>query len=332
MNLEFKRDTSLRKKYFTPESFAHPAKMNAQLLLFLVREYTKPGEVILDPMAGSGTLMLACTLGRSVILVELEEKFCKMCRDNWEKVRQMPQLGETMGDCQILQGDSRQLEGLVEKIITSPPYAETIQGSGAEAARKRISEGKYKGLRPDVWTSKGNLAGSTFGDSYSKDPNNIGNLPYGKVENIITSPPYENQIHPTREDAEKVKAIRPADYGEHSQAVSGALYKPSKENIGNLKTTSYLDAMLQVYRSCWAVLKDGGLLILVTKNFIRNRKVIRLDSDTILLCEKAGFHLVERHRRILPAQSFWRILYHRKYPSVDIIDCEDILVFSKGGN
>jgi hypothetical protein len=60
--------------------------------------------------------------------------------------------------------------------MTSPPYEDALNGSGADAIRKRISEGKYVGKRPDVWTSKGNIAGSTFGDGYGQSPGQIGNL------------------------------------------------------------------------------------------------------------------------------------------------------------
>jgi len=68
-------------------------------------------------------------------------------------------------------------------------------------------------------------------------------------------------------------------------------------------------------------------MIVVTKNFIRNKKEVRLDEDTIKLCEQAGFGFVERHYRKLPAQSFWRVIYHAKYPDAPILDREDILVF-----
>ncbi len=142
MELKFKRDTSFRKQFFVPDSFAHPAKMDAQLLIWIVERYTKPGEVILDPMAGMGTTMLACTLGRNVVLVELEEKFCKMCKSNWEKVSAMPQLGYDMGQCNIIQGDARQLEGLlVDKIVTSPPFGEAQSGGGI--ARKGYQGPKH---------------------------------------------------------------------------------------------------------------------------------------------------------------------------------------------
>ena len=93
----FPRDTAFRKQFFVPGSWAHPAKMDAQLLIKIVETYTKPGDLVLDCMAGSGTTMLACALGRDVVLVELEEKFCQMCRDNWEKVKMRPQLGYGMG-------------------------------------------------------------------------------------------------------------------------------------------------------------------------------------------------------------------------------------------
>lgn len=76
--IKFKRDTAFRKQFFVPDSFAHPAKMDAQLLMWIVLKYTEAGKTILDPMAGSGTTMLACGVGRNAILVELEEKFCKM--------------------------------------------------------------------------------------------------------------------------------------------------------------------------------------------------------------------------------------------------------------
>ena len=368
MEIKFKRDTSFRKQFFVPESFAHPAKMDAQLLLWIVERYTKEGETILDPMAGSGTTMLACTVSRNVVLVELEEKFCKMMAANWEQVKMRPQLGSGMGSCQIIQGDARQLEGLVDKIVTSPPYAETLQGSGADAARKRISEGKYKGLRPDVWTSKGNIAGSTFGDGYSRDPDNIGSLPYGQIDSIVTSPPYsdeptisESYLKIRREigrDTSKpsqryrkydsiitsppYEGIESRDRSIESSFREGqdgipkrgdvslsVGYSENSANIGNLKSASYLEAMALVYAQCHKVLKPGGLLILVTKNFLRDQKEIRLDSDTIALCEKSGFQFVERHYRKLPSQSFWRVIYAKKYPDAPVLDNEDVLVFAK---
>lgn len=471
MEIEFKRDTAFRKQFFVPDSFAHPAKMDAQLLIWIVERYTKPGEVILDPMAGMGTTMLACGLGRDVVLVELEGKFCKMCRDNWEQVKMRPQLGYEMGNCQIIQGDARRLEGLlvdgiitsppyaetgasgksrspfwerladdptsarygrekhpsvgegysadpnnignlpygeVDKIVTSPPFGEALSGGGIakyghfsdpELAKraysaenmniqkqiKRVEEGKAKMKRPDVFTSEGNKAAKGFFEgNYSYNPQNIGNLPYGQLDKIVTSPPYTNRMDGGMKDApgmlytdeskdswyttrnqnnignlkygevdkiitsppyegsisgnespqsEKLIERQSGDgkWGKHLRLGESTLhtYSDSQENIGNLKSTSYLEAMLQVYSQCHKVLKPDGLMILVLKNFIRNKQVIRLDSDTIKLCEQAGFKFFERHYRHLTSMSFWRIIYHNKYPEAPLLEKEDILVFTK---
>ena len=257
--ITFKRDTSFRKELFTSDHFAHPAKMDAQLLIWIVEHYTKPGETILDPMAGCGTTMLACISGRNAILVELEQKFVDMQKANWNKVRMMPQLGCQMGECQIIQGDARNLGNvLVDHAIFSPPY-ENVDKIGRE----------YGGIVARE-VAKGNTKG------------NLG---------------------------------------------QAQIYSRDGGNIGNLKAESYLSAMLQVYQQCHSVLRPGGLLILITKNFIRNKKEVRLDEDTMKLCDQAGFQFVERHYRKLPAQSFWRVIYRQKYPDAPVLDKEDILVF-----
>ena len=341
--IRFKRDTAFRKQFFVPDSFAHPAKMDAQLLVWIVEHYTKAGETILDPMAGSGTMMLACMMGRHVIGVELESKFCDMAKANWEKVRQKPMLGSTMGTCQIIQGDARQLEGLlVDKIVTSPPYAEaksaitdkewlrehqdelSMNSPSRHGAHQRENQHHERLIIPD-------------------NPSNIGNLPYGNIDSIITSPPYEESVSAStggerdmssarqREKRLRDKGYDPAKYqgGVGRNCEVDFQYSKSEDNIGNLKSQSYLEAMLQVYQQCHKVLKPEGLMALVTKNFIRNKQIVKLDEDTIKLCNQAGFSFIERYYRELPSQSFWRIIYHKKYPNVEQILNEDVLVFSK---
>jgi predicted RNA methylase len=136
-------------------------------------------------MAGSGTTMLACTLGRNVILVELEEKFVKMCQDNWEQVKMRPQLGYTMGECVIMQGDARQLEDILcDKIITSPPFGDTNLfrtndidkrvEKQYEAELKATKEGRKFGVH-----SKEDIR--RYFEGQITNPNNIGNLPYGAI-------------------------------------------------------------------------------------------------------------------------------------------------------
>jgi len=361
MDLEFKVDTKERKQWFTAESFAHPAKMSLPLELWLIEKYTKPGDVILDPMAGIGTILVGAALGRNILCVELEDKFCKMMEANFGKIMQKgPQMGYQMGHVDIIQGDARNLEGLlVDKIVTSPPYAGSkemhdpdfmINTAGDLA--ERVKTGEIKG---HAFTKEAReRAYRKRKDGLPDNPDNIANLPYGEVDKIITSPPYAeaqsgggiaqkgyqgSKHSPT--DLVGKRSYMPENIGDDnnisnltygnidavitSPPYEGALtsssqhgntgiaadnpkladtgrYKAENENnIGNLKSQSYLEAMLQVYQQCHKVLKPNGLMILVLKNFIRNKQVIRLDLDTIKLCEQAGFELTEQHKRKLPS-------------------------------
>lgn len=388
----FKSDTAERKRYFKAASFAHPAKMVLGLQIYLIEHYTKPGDVILDPMTGSGTILIACTLGRNVVCVELEEKFVKMQQDNWEKIKSLgPMLGHQMGQATILQGDARDLDGLLaDNILFSPPYAEAQTGGGLSSASLGIGNYKVTTKLPkpayDPRThgkTKGQIANLPYGEisavisspPYEGSGVSAGNVGreiekrWGKgkslssgrkyADAVITSPPYEGSLESSRHVGGIVERENLRDNGgnmslpvaytdldpnikrlrkhDRSNKKAGGPYGKSlahpysgaDENIGNLKNENYLQAMLSVYRQCRGVLKKDGLLVLVTKNFIRDKKVIRLDLDTIKLCEQAGFILKERLQRKLTQQSFWRTIYHKKFPDVEKIEYEDVIIFMK---
>ncbi len=328
MNLTFRSDTKHRKQFFTGVSFSHPAKMLLPLELWLIENYTKPGDVILDPMAGSGTVLVACSMGRHVIAVELEQKFVDMMKGNWQKIQERgPMLGCQMGKATIIQGDARNLEGLlVDRIITSPPYGELAnEKKNTKSNVSREERLRRAGFNPSEFMGgTGRNCSLEDGMRYSKDPENIGNLSYGSIDSIITSPPYEGQMdggsrHTKGGIPERDKTLKRL----------GSYDTTDKNNIGSMYNDCYLSAMLQVYRSCFAALRPGGLLILVVKNFIRNKQIVRLDEDTIKLCEKAGFTFQERHYRKLTQESFWRVIYRQKFPDAPVLDTEDILIFMK---
>ena len=193
-------------------------------------------------------------------------------------------------------------------MISSPPYEGTITGKELPASEKLIERKSGK----EKWGKHLRLGRSQL----SK---------YADV--ICTSPPYEETTQKLPDDYHIPITGSPLSKG--TDNVKLAKFSESPTNIGNLKSDSYLEAMLLVYQGCFKVLKPEGLLILVTKNFIRNKQIVRLDTDTIKLCETAGFTLKERLKRKLTQQSFWRIIYQRKYPDAPRVDFEDVLVFRK---
>jgi hypothetical protein len=62
--------------------------------------------------------------------------------------------------------------------------------------------------------------------------------------------------------------------------------------------------MQKVYKECYKVLKEKGLMILIVKNFIKQKKVVRLDYNTILLTESCNFALIDRYFREIINPSF----------------------------
>lgn len=57
----------------------HPAVFPAALASDMVSTWSNPGDIVLDPFAGSGTTLLtACALGRKSIGVEISAKYCEL--------------------------------------------------------------------------------------------------------------------------------------------------------------------------------------------------------------------------------------------------------------
>lgn len=339
--LRFKATPGLRgwKRFFVKESVRHPAKMNLLLLRFLLETYTKEGETVVDPMAGIGsTIVLASLLGRNGVAVELEPKFCDMIRGNIEKTSKEAWF-RPKGRMACIQGDSREFSKLLaesEAIISSPPYGNRLadvaikdmdpQRMGYRQAISIVTSPPYEGsLSGDKDGPGATSINNPSGFKASSDPGYTLETTWterNKPEAVVTSPPFgpsqkgggiykkgyvgvrrgkvyldpglpERQGHPLSDDPDNIDNM-------------------PYVNIGNMKGGDYLSAMQRVYEECFKVLKPGGIMVLVVRNFVRNFKLIRLDQDTIQICEAAGFKLKERWWFKLPTKSFWRInMEHR---------------------
>ena len=121
MELSFESDRALRQTLFLPGSFAHPAKCHLGALQWLIDRYTQPGQTIGDPMAGSGSLLIATLSQRNVILRDVEPRWINLLQQNAEHIRLLGGLFAGLVD--IGQADARKQWGWqADHLIFSPPY------------------------------------------------------------------------------------------------------------------------------------------------------------------------------------------------------------------
>jgi len=69
------------------KSRLHPTMKPPALLRRLIYHSTKPGDIVYDPFAGSGSTLIACKqLSRRCLAIEYEESYCSTIVERWEKL------------------------------------------------------------------------------------------------------------------------------------------------------------------------------------------------------------------------------------------------------
>ena len=60
----------------------HPTQKPVELMRYMIRTYTNPGDTVLDNTMGAGTTGVACKMdGRSFIGMELDKEYCDYAED-----------------------------------------------------------------------------------------------------------------------------------------------------------------------------------------------------------------------------------------------------------
>jgi DNA modification methylase len=68
-------------------SAEHPTMKPVPLLGQLIQNSSRPGEIVLDPFAGSGSTLVACEqLGRAARCMEISPRFCDVILRRWEEM------------------------------------------------------------------------------------------------------------------------------------------------------------------------------------------------------------------------------------------------------
>jgi len=140
----------------------HPAKFPETMAQEFIEFFTKRGGTVLDPMAGTGsTLVAALRCGRNSYGIELNPKYAEIARQIIAEERQSLGASIEILKSEIITADAtnaaNQLLPTIDYVLTSPPYWDMLHAKGAETQKKRRSSNEL-----DVF--------------YSDDPNDIGNL------------------------------------------------------------------------------------------------------------------------------------------------------------
>ena len=168
-DLDSKRWLKFQKSWFLHNPpprkrgvLVHPAKFPETMAQEFIEFFTKQGESVLDPMAGTGsTLVAALRAKRNSYGIELNPKYAEIAKQIIEEERAT--LGDLVSNlqAQLLNGDASQITDYqlprIDYVLTSPPYWDMLRSRGAETQKKRRESGEL-----DV--------------HYSDDPNDLGNI------------------------------------------------------------------------------------------------------------------------------------------------------------
>jgi DNA modification methylase len=136
---------------------AHPSPKPPQLMAELVRFFTKRDGRVLDPFAGVGGTLLACSMEQRVgVGIELSPHYRAIYQDVCLELGLAPQTMVT-GDARLLATYPEVCVALFDLILTDPPYA-------AMMARPKTGERKKRGQGEAT--------------PFTSDPADLGNLGY----------------------------------------------------------------------------------------------------------------------------------------------------------
>jgi DNA modification methylase len=155
----FIHDPPRRRK----EVLRHPAKFPETMAQEFIEFFSKQGQTVLDPMAGTGsTLIAGLRCGRHSYGIELNPTYAEIAQRLIAEERHS--LGETVLNlkAELITGDAALLPDYelpeIDYVLTSPPYWDMLRARGAQTQRRRRQS-------------------PTLDVVYSEDPADLGNIP-----------------------------------------------------------------------------------------------------------------------------------------------------------
>jgi len=154
----------------TSAQLEHPAKFPEELVKRLMSFFSKRGSWILDPFAGVGSTLIACSeTSRNAVGIELNLDFAEIGRKYIEELKGTSRQHLIVGDAKdALTLLKEEFEGNIpsfDYLITSPPYWDMLRKSrgGSDSVHK---EREKKGLKQHYSESMKDLGNIESYDDY----------------------------------------------------------------------------------------------------------------------------------------------------------------------
>ena len=301
--------------YATHSLFPYRGKFHPQMVKGLLNiTGVKPGELILDPMAGSFTACIeAKLLGIDSIGIDLSpfcvlmgkaKSFATGINDHSFKnlTDNIPQIFEIINDQTSNDVDLRELlsqhlsyskedEGIIDLIMLA--FLDSV-GYARRRVRKTPTD-----LFPEVFTRyyltvksfadylSSNKPESTFGDLQASVGSILNlDLPDESIDCIITSPPYSFAIDYVDNDSPQLQILG-INIDELKRNMIGLKGINRDERIQN-----YLEDMSTAFREMARVLKRHKYCVVVIGSNSIQTHGVKLDEEFKLLAENVGFQLI----------------------------------------
>src|SRR3990167_5730768 len=129
----FPSDVEYRSSVFPPEVNQHAAKANVHLIQACIEYVSKPGDRLLDPFGGTGTLMIGALAGRDVVLIEISPEFHQLQQTALAKIEEIaPGVGSHIMLINAPLQAVLPIPQFADHIIFSPPYASIMRSKGTD--------------------------------------------------------------------------------------------------------------------------------------------------------------------------------------------------------
>ena len=138
------------------ETLVHPAKFPEDLCQEFIEFFTKPGQLVLDPMAGTGSALIAAVrAARRAVGIELNPTYAELGQSRLEAQ-------QCSSAARMICADARDVAALglepADYVITSPPYWDMLRRDGFETQQERRDAADRDVHYSDSGADLGNIA------------------------------------------------------------------------------------------------------------------------------------------------------------------------------